>query len=536
MRALRNLLWFAVGFMAITAYAVSLEAHAQSSSGDSYTWYRNPDGSWSRTPNPAGGTPGKNFRFPPGAQWQAEAGGPRVVSNRKLPVPHVTVAEIIEDVKIPKAALKTAGRLALRTMPYALIAAEVINAVTDDDIWHDAESGTWMTNENDPPDSYPFPSDANSATWRYLNGSPSSWSGAGISCLKVAEVSGLSALKSAVDACAGQTASNSVFPTRQYKVAFTGVWSNPSTGTPPWGVSRSVYLDCISPSGCSDEGANSLSYRGEAYCTSGYTMGTVNGQTYCLAPCPDGSSPVNGQCLSPRPATDQEIEDAFENEDIMTDAEIAQWFSEQQRLYLPDDTPMTLTPSQTSISTPIVVSTSTTPNGTTRTETSSRVDLTGGGSTVNTSYVTTSITNITTVYNENNEVVRHDETPQPVPPPTPEPDIEPEPDTDEDFDFVDSSFPDVPELYQQKYPEGIKGVWNAKKPELMQTPFIAGIASMFPSFGSGACPVWSMDFNILPGSNYGTQVFSVPCWIFQAIGLIILTSAVFAARWIIFGG
>lgn len=510
MRALRNLFWFAVGFTAITAYAVSLDAHAQSSSGDSYTWYRNPDGSWARSPNPAGGTPGKNFRFPPGAQWQAESGGPRVVSNRKLPVPNVLVADVLEEVKIPKAALKTAGRLALRTMPYALIAAEVINALSDDGITYDAELETYVL--PGPPDMIPL------EETQYVTSTAGACKTSGARCAGSVPANGTR--------CYGNEQCLALLE------SWVGVGSYCQAATPV------TWPGTWQPAQVYDNSPPTRMFQSNCQ-LSGSTGQTAQMYTYQANECPSGYTVQGAFCVKPTepvPATDFQLEDALGNEDIMTDAEIAQWFSEQQRLYLPDDTPMTLTPSQTSISTPTVVSTSTTPNGTTRTETSSRVDLTGGGSTVNTSYVTTTITNITTVYNENNEVVRQDETPVPVPPPTPEPDIEPEPDPDEDFDFVDSSFPEVPELYQQKYPEGIKGVWNAKKPELMQTPFVAGIASMFPSFGGGVCPVWSMDFNILPGSNYGTQVFSVPCWIFQAIGLILLTSAVFAARWIMFGG
>ncbi|RJG00961.1 hypothetical protein D3878_04635 [Noviherbaspirillum sedimenti] len=136
--------------------------------------------------------------------------------------------------------------------------------------------------------------------------------------------------------------------------------------------------------------------------------------------------------------------------------------------------------------------------------------------TITTTNITNSVTNITTTNTttENNEA--------------------PEQDDPEDNSFTDSQMPAVPELYTQKYPEGIAGVWNAKKPNISGTQFWQGVTQMFPTFGAGSCPSWSMGFNILPGANFGSIGFNVPCWIFQAIGLIILTTAAFTARKIIF--
>ncbi|ABR91675.1 Hypothetical protein mma_1783 [Janthinobacterium sp. Marseille] len=112
--------------------------------------------------------------------------------------------------------------------------------------------------------------------------------------------------------------------------------------------------------------------------------------------------------------------------------------------------------------------------------------------------------------------------------------VEPESKDDEDLSFVDPDMPEVPELYEQKYPDGIAGVWRDNKPNIESTQFWQGIKTMFPNFGGGQCPAWSMSFNIMPGANYGSLPFDTPCWIFQAIGLIILTTAAFTARKIIF--
>lgn len=133
-----------------------------------------------------------------------------------------------------------------------------------------------------------------------------------------------------------------------------------------------------------------------------------------------------------------------------------------------------------------------------------------------TTVITTSVTNnVTNVTNVTTETITEDAEP-------------------DDSNFVDPSMPPIPDLYQQKYPNGIQGVWDANKPDIESTQFWQGIRQMFPSFGAGSCPSWSMTFNILPVANYGSIPFDVPCWIFQAIGLILLTTAAFTARKIIF--
>lgn len=105
---------------------------------------------------------------------------------------------------------------------------------------------------------------------------------------------------------------------------------------------------------------------------------------------------------------------------------------------------------------------------------------------------------------------------------------------DEDLSFVDPDMPDIPDLYEQKYPDGIAGVWRDNKPNIEATQFWQGIKTMFPNFSGGQCPAWSMSFSIMNGANFGVKQFDVPCWIFQAIGLILMTTAAFTARKIIF--
>eukprot|EP00456_Euglypha_rotunda_P079652 TRINITY_DN7667_c0_g3_i2.p1 TRINITY_DN7667_c0_g3~~TRINITY_DN7667_c0_g3_i2.p1 ORF type:complete len:448 (-),score=31.78 TRINITY_DN7667_c0_g3_i2:441-1784(-) len=105
-----------------------------------------------------------------------------------------------------------------------------------------------------------------------------------------------------------------------------------------------------------------------------------------------------------------------------------------------------------------------------------------------------------------------------------------------DTAFTDPSMPGVPELYEQKYPDGLAGVWEQRWPELQATAFIQGITNMFPQLGDGGtCPDWGMSFDIGAGMNYGSHSFSVPCSLWGVLSLIILTTACFSAWRIIFG-
>lgn len=165
---------------------------------------------------------------------------------------------------------------------------------------------------------------------------------------------------------------------------------------------------------------------------------------------------------------------------------------------------------------------STAPNGdsitTTKTTTPTlNVGQTGG--TAGTNTLTYTITNNTTTTVTNNTTGQTQTSTDEEDPP---------------ITFEDKAMPDVPKLYTQKYPDGMGGVWRDNKPDVQSTPFFQGVKSMFPSFGGGSCPVWSLSFNLGAAGNFGSRQFDVPCWIFQAVGLMMLVTATFTARKIIF--
>lgn len=99
---------------------------------------------------------------------------------------------------------------------------------------------------------------------------------------------------------------------------------------------------------------------------------------------------------------------------------------------------------------------------------------------------------------------------------------------------TDTPLGDLPKLYEAKYPDGIVGVWKASKPNVQTTPFFQAIASMFPSFGGGTCPAFSLNLNVMPHGMFGVRTIDVSCSVFQVVGLIMLATAAFTARKILF--
>lgn len=100
---------------------------------------------------------------------------------------------------------------------------------------------------------------------------------------------------------------------------------------------------------------------------------------------------------------------------------------------------------------------------------------------------------------------------------------------------ADPEMPTVPELYKQKYKDGLKGVWDAKKQAFMNTEFIQSIKSLAPEgLDSGTCPQWSLGFD-MGVANYGEQSLPFPCWLAPFLKAVMMLTAAFTARKIIWG-
>jgi hypothetical protein len=106
---------------------------------------------------------------------------------------------------------------------------------------------------------------------------------------------------------------------------------------------------------------------------------------------------------------------------------------------------------------------------------------------------------------------------------------------DKEYTFTDPKMPEVPSFYEQKYPKGLQSVWDDNKARFDNSAFISFMKSFVPSF-SGSCPTWGLAMNILPQASYGYFNFASICYVFDFVKVVIIATAVFTARKIMFGG
>jgi hypothetical protein len=260
-----------------------------------------------------------------------------------------------------------------------------------------------------------------------------------------------------------------------------------------------------------------------AVCPNGGTAELVGGVPMCVSSsCPAGQvRNAAGECVAGGlvPATDSDIDAAATQvaNDPATAVPQVQALS-QNNLTLDPSTPMTLT-TPGPVTTPSTTQTVSGPTGTTTTTSNQTITFNHGGDTITNSNFTTSIVNNTTTTTDPNVTTTDPTT------------------TDTDVDsYSDTPFAAVPTLYEQKYPDGIEGVWNDNKDSILQSAFFESINSLIPTFSGGSCPNFGLNLNIASWASYGTQSFPVPCWVYDAIGLILLVTAAFTARAIVFGG
>lgn len=86
--------------------------------------------------------------------------------------------------------------------------------------------------------------------------------------------------------------------------------------------------------------------------------------------------------------------------------------------------------------------------------------------------------------------------------------------------------------YTSKYPGGITGIWDSHAAALFASPLGTAIANMAVPVGSGSEPSWTFTFWRTPGS----YTIALPAGLWAVLKAIVLLSAAFACRAIIFGG
>lgn len=102
---------------------------------------------------------------------------------------------------------------------------------------------------------------------------------------------------------------------------------------------------------------------------------------------------------------------------------------------------------------------------------------------------------------------------------------------EEDTTFSNADLPTIPKLYDPEFPDGLEGVWNDRKAQLLDTSLFQLIPSLMPNMGDGGCPTWS-----IPSIYGGNLNASIPCSVWYFIRLVIIISALLLARRLIFGG
>jgi len=84
------------------------------------------------------------------------------------------------------------------------------------------------------------------------------------------------------------------------------------------------------------------------------------------------------------------------------------------------------------------------------------------------------------------------------------------------------------------YPEGLQGIWTARKDAIQSSGLVAWLSNWgIPETGTEPVWVWNANVGV---ADFGTYEISVPGWVWLAVKGILLVTALFAARRLIFGG
>ena len=135
--------------------------------------------------------------------------------------------------------------------------------------------------------------------------------------------------------------------------------------------------------------------------------------------------------------------------------------------------------------------------------------------TTTTTSITNNVTNITNIVNET--TTEKDESPEEA--------------------ATDTPFADLPELYKQKYPDGLIGVLRTQTAAMKATPlFQLPVQLMGDLPQTGQCPSWQLDLSLASWASFGTYNVGADCEIWDFAGWVIVISACILARQLIFGG
>jgi len=135
--------------------------------------------------------------------------------------------------------------------------------------------------------------------------------------------------------------------------------------------------------------------------------------------------------------------------------------------------------------------------------------------TTTTTTITNNVTNITNIVNET--TTEKDEAPA--------------------ENATDTPLSAIPELYKQKYPDGLTGVFNDFKNRINTTSFVQLISALTPNIsGAGTCPSWTIDLTWTPGGSMGRHTIGPDiCWIWPILKIIVMVTTLFTVRRLIFG-
>lgn len=135
--------------------------------------------------------------------------------------------------------------------------------------------------------------------------------------------------------------------------------------------------------------------------------------------------------------------------------------------------------------------------------------------TTTTTSITNNVTNITNIVNE--MTTEKDEAPEEAP--------------------TDTPFADLPELYKQKYPDGLIGVLRTQTAAMKATPLFQLPTQLMGDLPqTGQCPSWQIDLSLSSWASFGTYNVGADCAIWDFAGWVIVISASLLALRLIFGG